>query len=54
MESTQDLVFSYGKWSCLGKSVALVELNKIFVEVSRSPTTKTSVVFTLTDPQLLV
>ena len=33
MASTVDLVFSYGKWQCLGKSVAHMEFNKIFVEV---------------------
>lgn len=32
-ESTLELVFGYGRWQCLGKSVALIELNKIFVEV---------------------
>lgn len=34
MASTVDLVFHYGKYQCLGKSVALMEFNKIFVEVS--------------------
>lgn len=33
MTSTWELVFKYGKWQCLGRSVALLELNKIFVEV---------------------
>jgi cytochrome P450 len=33
MNSTVDLVFHYGKWQCLGKTVALMEFNKIFVEV---------------------
>jgi hypothetical protein len=28
------LVFSYGKYACLGKNVAFMELNKVFVEVS--------------------
>lgn len=36
MTSTWELVFKYGKWQCLGRSVALLELNKIFVEV-RNP-----------------
>jgi cytochrome P450 len=36
MQSTVDLVFHYGKYQCLGKSVALMEFNKIFVEVSDS------------------
>ena len=34
MTSTVDLVFHYGKTQCLGKQVALTELNKIFVEAS--------------------
>ena len=33
MTSTVDLVFHYGKYQCLGKTVALMEFNKIFVEV---------------------
>lgn len=35
MTSTVDLVFHYGKWQCLGKPIALMEFNKLFVEVSR-------------------
>jgi cytochrome P450 len=34
MEKTQELVWGYGKYVCLGRGVALIELNKIFVEVS--------------------
>lgn len=34
MLATSDLIFHYGKYQCLGKPVALMELNKIFVEVS--------------------
>ena len=33
MQRTTDLVFGYGRWGCAGKSVAFLELNKIFVEV---------------------
>ena len=33
MESTLDLIFSYGRWLCLGRTIALIELNKILVEV---------------------
>lgn len=39
MTSTLELVFKYGKWQCLGRSVALMELNKMFVEVSVIPPT---------------
>ena len=34
MEARVGLVFGYGKWQCLGREVASVELNKVFVEVS--------------------
>ncbi|KAK0388572.1 hypothetical protein NLU13_4815 [Sarocladium strictum] len=34
MDSTLDLVFSYGRWQCLGRPVAMMELNKVFVQVS--------------------
>jgi len=36
MRSTVDLVFASGKYTCPGRPVAMMELNKIFVEV-RSP-----------------
>ncbi|KAH7079455.1 cytochrome P450 [Paraphoma chrysanthemicola] len=35
MSSTVDLVFHYGKYQCLGRGVALMEFNKIFVELLR-------------------
>ncbi|KAF2731743.1 cytochrome P450 [Polyplosphaeria fusca] len=35
MEQSVDLVFGYGRWGCLGKIVAFIELNKIFVELLR-------------------
>lgn len=37
MQQCTDLVFGYGRWGCLGKQLALVELNKITVEVSKVP-----------------
>lgn len=33
-EATLELIFSYGRWQCLGKNIALIELNKVYVEVS--------------------
>ncbi|CZR65017.1 related to pisatin demethylase (cytochrome P450) [Phialocephala subalpina] len=36
MESTLELVFSYGKYQCLGKNIAMMELNKVFVELLRN------------------
>ncbi|POS69670.1 hypothetical protein DHEL01_v211938 [Diaporthe helianthi] len=35
MLKTVDLSFGYGRWLCLGKSLANIELNKIFVELLR-------------------
>ncbi|KAM5344057.1 hypothetical protein ACJ41O_012594 [Fusarium nematophilum] len=35
MSGVVDLVFSVGKYQCLGKPVAFMELNKIFVELMR-------------------
>ena len=34
-ESVLDLIFGGGRWQCLGRKVAQMELNKIFVEVSK-------------------
>ena len=34
METNMELIFGYGRWQCLGKNVAVIELNKVFVEVS--------------------
>lgn len=33
MLKTIDLIFGYGRWLCLGRPLAIIELNKIFVEV---------------------
>ncbi|KAF9875004.1 cytochrome P450 [Colletotrichum karsti] len=35
MLSTTDLVFGFGKFYCMGRNIALIELNKIFVELLR-------------------
>lgn len=34
MEKSVALVWGYGKYSCLGKGIAFLELNKVFFEVS--------------------
>ncbi|TVY75669.1 Cytochrome P450 monooxygenase [Lachnellula suecica] len=34
-EQTLELIFSYGKYQCMGRNVALMELNKVFVEIFR-------------------
>ncbi|OJD17754.1 hypothetical protein AJ78_02163 [Emergomyces pasteurianus Ep9510] len=35
MERTVELVFGQGKWGCLGKSISLLEINKVLVELFR-------------------
>ena len=35
MEATIEWVFGMGRWQCLGRNVALMELNKVFVELLR-------------------
>ncbi|KAH6691663.1 benzoate 4-monooxygenase cytochrome P450 [Plectosphaerella plurivora] len=35
MTAQWELVFKYGKWQCLGKTIALLELNKVYVELLR-------------------
>ena len=37
MHHTAALGFGSGRWSCAGKTVALIQLNKIFVEVRSFP-----------------
>lgn len=36
MAATVDLVVHYGKYQCLGKGVAMMEFNKVFVELLRN------------------
>jgi cytochrome P450 len=40
MNKIVDLVFGYGKYQCLGRPVALLELSKVFVEVIKTASTK--------------
>jgi cytochrome P450 len=51
MESVLDLNFSYGRWQCLGRPIAVIELNKIFVQVKTC--TKPLVLHALTKHKLL-
>lgn len=37
MRKQTELVFGSGRWGCPGKTVALIELNKVMVEVSYYP-----------------
>jgi cytochrome P450 len=36
MENTIDLCFGQGRWGCLGRPIAQIELNKMIVEVCRT------------------
>ncbi|KAK6189218.1 hypothetical protein LQW54_013500 [Pestalotiopsis sp. IQ-011] len=45
MNGVVDLAFGYGKYACLGKPIAMMELNKIFVELLRRYD------FTIVNPQ---
>jgi cytochrome P450 len=36
MARVVDLIFGHGKYKCLGRTVAWIELNKVFVEVSET------------------
>jgi cytochrome P450 len=36
LEQTWEVIFNAGRYQCLGKNIALMELNKVFVEVSPS------------------
>jgi cytochrome P450 len=35
MTKTNDLIFGYGRWVCLGRSVALIEIHKCIFELFR-------------------
>lgn len=45
MERNNDLIFGHGKYQCLGKNVAAIELNKVLFELMRR------FQFTLVDPK---
>lgn len=47
MNGTIELVFGYGKWQCLGRNVALMELNKVIVEVKSDSQPSGSIALTL-------
>ena len=34
MQRNVELIFGFGRWMCVGKMIAFMELNKIFFEVS--------------------
>ena len=34
MNAALEIIFGYGRWQCLGKNVAMIELNKVLVEAS--------------------
>lgn len=36
MTQVVEMVFGHGRWMCAGKPVAFIELNKIFVQVSKA------------------
>lgn len=37
MDACLQLIFSFGKYQCLGQNLAMMELNKVFVEVCYIP-----------------
>lgn len=45
MQKTNDLIFNHGKWQCLGKNVALIEIHKTIFELLRNFD------FSIVDPQ---
>jgi hypothetical protein len=44
MVRTNDMIFGYGRWSCLGKVVTLIEIHKVVFEFRSSD-------FAITNPQ---
>ncbi|KAK4069810.1 transcriptional regulator family: Fungal Specific TF [Purpureocillium lilacinum] len=49
MDGTVELVFGYGRWQCLGRNVAFIELNKVFVELSCPEETRVENILTIAD-----
>lgn len=43
MDQTVDLCFGQGRWGCLGRPIALIELNKMVVEVSSNDSSRKNV-----------
>lgn len=36
MSRTNDMVFGYGRWVCLGKNIAMIEIHKVIFELFRN------------------
>ncbi len=53
MARVVDLIFGYGKFKCLGRTVAMIELNKVFVEVRDTKCSTLKIGLNFTDRALL-